>query len=144
MTPSEHPVATRVPKTSSLASEIEITSTGNSSRWTTEDVRSRVEKSKVVVFAKGTKEHPLCGFSELVFSAIERSGRPYELVDVSKNRSIVPALKAYSGSPYVPLVFVNGELVSSSETLSRMVSSGELNRRVEAAFGKNTSREKNL
>jgi monothiol glutaredoxin len=102
--------------------------------WTTDDIQRKVEGSKVVVFAKGTLETPLCGLSEEVVSAVDACGRPYELVDVCEERSIIPALKAYAGSRYLPLVFVNGQLVSSWETQSSMLKTGELKDQIEKAF----------
>lgn len=104
------------------------------SAWTTEDVRHTIEKSKVVVFAKGTSENPRCGFTERVLSAIQQSGRPYEIVDCYEDRSVVPALKAFSGEHHLPLVYVNGELVSSSDNQERVLHNGEFHEKVEAAF----------
>lgn len=104
--------------------------------WTTEDVRRTVEGSKVVVFAKGTEEHPRCGFSEKVIHAIADCGRPYEVVDVSEDRSILPAVKAYSGQGYLPLVFVDGKLVSSSENQQSLMDNGSLRDSIELAYSK--------
>ena len=103
--------------------------------WTTDDIRAHIEKSRVVVFAKGTPEHPRCGFSERVFSAMQQSGRPYDSIDVSQDRTILPALRAFTGRPqFLPIVYVNGEIISSSETLEGMIQSGELQRKLETAF----------
>ena len=108
----------------------------NSTRscWTTDDVRNKIEKSKVVVFAKGTPDHPRCGFTERVFMAIQRSGKPYEVIDCYEDRSIVAALKAYSGEQHLPMVYVNGELISSSDNQAEVLHNGELDAKVEEAF----------
>lgn len=104
------------------------------SPWTTDDIRSHIEKSRVVVFAKGTAEHPRCGFSERVFGAMQESGQPYDCIDVSQDRSILPALRAFTGRPqFLPIVYVDGEIISSSETLEGMIQSGELQRKLQAA-----------
>ncbi len=104
--------------------------------WTTEDIARKVQESKVVVFAKGTRDCPRCGFSEELMSAVEAFGMPYQVVDVSQERSIVPALKAYAGSNYLPLVFVNGKLASTWQTQSDVLQSGELRSQIERAFTK--------
>ena len=99
--------------------------------WTTDDIRSHIEKSRVVVFAKGTAEHPRCGFSERVFGAMQESGQTYDCIDVSQDRSILPALRAFTGRPqFLPIVYVDGEIVSSSETLEGMIQSGELQKKL--------------
>ncbi len=103
--------------------------------WTTDDIRSAIEKSKVVVFAKGTSEQPRCGFTERVLDAIAQSGKPFDVVDVCEDRSIVPALRAFSGEHHLPLVYVNGELVSSSDTQAQVLLNGELEAKVKAALG---------
>ena len=102
--------------------------------WTTDDIRTAIEKSKVVVFAKGTSEQPRCGFTERVLEAISKSGKPFDVVDVYEDRSIVPALRAYSGEHHLPLVYINGELVSSSDTQEQVLHNGELDAKVKAAF----------
>ena len=104
------------------------------SLWTTDDIRHKVEQSKIVVFAKGTSEKPGCGYSERLISAVEKCGRPYEVVNVYEDRSIIPALTAYAGHQSLPLVYANGSLVSSSDTQERLMNSGELTTKLEDAF----------
>jgi len=102
--------------------------------WTTDDIRHKIEESKIVVFAKGPEDAPRCGFTERVLTAIRQSGRPYELVDVTKDRSVVPALKAFSGEYHLPVVYVDGKLVSSSDTQEELLDSGELRAELDKAF----------
>ena len=98
--------------------------------WSTDDIREQIERSKVVVFAKGTRENPRCGFSEKVFEAIENCGMSFETVDTCEDTSIAAALRAYSGEQVLPSVFTNGEFVGSSDTLLRMAASGELSKKL--------------
>lgn len=102
--------------------------------WTTEDIERKVKKNTLVIFTRGTLNSPRCGLSDALMHAVEDYGRPYELVDVSKERSIVPALKAYAGSNHLPLVFIDGELVSSWDTQSSMIENGDLRAQIEKAF----------
>lgn len=111
-----------------------LTASSNRNHWTVDDIRKTIEKSTVVIFAKGTEEHPRCGFSELVFSAVRRTGRPFEVVDVSEERSIVPALAKFSGNSHLPHIYVNGSLVTSSDTLESVLESGELEEKLDEAF----------
>jgi len=104
--------------------------------WTVKNIREKIAESKVVVFAKGTVDHPLDGFSKKVFLEVERIGKPYVSVDVSEDRSIQPALSAFSGHRDLPLVYVNGHLVTSSDNMEEMLDGGELKSAVEEAFQK--------
>ncbi|MCB0322391.1 MAG: hypothetical protein KDD69_02425 [Bdellovibrionales bacterium] len=106
----------------------------NRVHWTTDDIQRKVEQNTVVVFAKGTPDNPRCGLSEEVMAAVAASGHPYEVVDVSQERSILPALKAYAGEKRLPLVYVCGTLVSSWDEQSAMLRSGALQERIELAF----------
>ena len=103
-------------------------------RWTTEDVRERVSGSKIVVFSKGTYHNPRCGFSKQALHAVDDCGKPYDVVDVSGDRSIIAALRTYAGACGIPLVFVDGDLVSTPENLQQVVNSGRLRRAVNKAF----------
>ncbi len=102
--------------------------------WTTDDIRHKVESAKVVVFAKGNTFKPGCGYSERALNALQDCGRPFEVVDVREDRSILAALRVFAGRCSLPLVFVNGDLVSTSEELKEVVESGELKDRIEKAF----------
>lgn len=103
--------------------------------WTVEDIKAKISAVPVVVFTKGTANHPRCGFSERLVSVVEKCGKPYEVVDASEERSIGAALKAFSGRDYtLPLVYVNGALVSTLETQERMLETGALKDRIERAF----------
>ncbi len=104
--------------------------------WTTEDIEHKVKQNTVVIFTRGTLNSPRCGLSDALMNAVEDYGRPYELVDVSKERSIIPALKAYAGSNHLPLVFIEGELVSSWETQMNLIETGDLRAQIEKAFVK--------
>jgi len=104
------------------------------STWTTDDIRSKIERSRVVVFAKGTEDCPRCGFTERVLGAVRDLGKPYELVDVVEDRSVVPALKAFSGELQLPVVYVDGNLISFSENQERLLDADALRSKLESAF----------
>lgn len=94
--------------------------------WTTEDIRQKISDSKVVVFGKGTPEKPKCGFSEKAFSELEAWENEVEVVDVCKDSSIIAALRTVTGRKALPIVFVEGKMVSCSDDLPQMLRSGGL------------------
>lgn|GEM_PF-5668021 len=86
-------------------------------QWTLADVEETVRSSRVVVFSKGSATQPKCGFSKRTISVVERCGSAYEVVDVSESRSMRAALAVFSGERALPLVFVDGQLIPTSDYL---------------------------
>ncbi|XVE62058.1 hypothetical protein DITRI_Ditri06bG0088600 [Diplodiscus trichospermus] len=88
-----------------------------------------VEENSVVAFIKGSRNAPLCGFSQRVIAILESQGVDYESVDVldeEYNYGLRETLKQYSNWPTFPQVFVNGELVGGCDILTSMYEKGEL------------------
>ncbi len=103
--------------------------------WTTDDIEKVIQSTKVVVFSKGNRANPRCGYSKRALAAVERCGKPFDVIDVSVDRSISAALQAYAGRKgKLPVIFVDGAIVGSSETLDEITHNGELSARVEKAF----------
>jgi len=102
--------------------------------WNEEKVAETVNAHKVVIFAKGTKMQPQCGFSMKAMELMNRTGKPYEVVNIFDDPDIRPALVNYSKWPTTPQVFVNGELLGGSDIIEEMMKSGELQKKLDAAF----------
>ena len=102
--------------------------------WTKEDIDKIVQANKIVVFGKGTKEQPRCGFTHRAVSIMTQIGEPFEVVNIFDDESIRPALVEYSEWPTTPQVFVAGEFIGGSDTAMELFESGELQKKVEAAF----------
>jgi monothiol glutaredoxin len=101
---------------------------------TPEDVKQIVESNTMVLFMKGTRLFPRCGFSARALAVLEHLGRPFEVVDVLSDPTIRPALVEHSQWPTTPQVFVGGELVGGSDIVLELYHSGELKEQVQAAF----------
>lgn len=99
--------------------------------WNKEDIQKVVKEHKLVVFAKGTREQPMCGFSHRAIHVMGLMGKPFEVVNIFDDPSIRPALVEYSGWPTTPQVFINGELVGGSDIVMEMYENGELQKKVE-------------
>ena len=102
--------------------------------WTKEEIGKVVSENKIVVFGKGSKEQPMCGFTHRAVAIMTQVGKPFEVVNIFDDASIRPALVEYSEWPTTPQVFVGGEFVGGSDTALEMYESGELQKMVEAAF----------
>ncbi|MCC6221758.1 MAG: glutaredoxin [Deltaproteobacteria bacterium] len=113
-----------------------VTAPSSSRRyWTTADIKQAIESSRVVVFCKGDREHPRCGYSEKAFELVESSGNPFQLIDVCEDSSIAAALGEYAGgNQKLPLIFLDGELVGTLETFAEQNTRGELLAKLQNGF----------
>jgi Grx4 family monothiol glutaredoxin len=89
-----------------------------------------VKSNKVVIFLKGTRTEPACGFSHKALTILsEVAGQEFEVVNVLDeiyNPGVRDAIKSYTQWPTIPQVFVNGEFIGGSDILEQMHGSGEL------------------
>jgi monothiol glutaredoxin len=93
-----------------------------------------VQDNKILVFMKGNKLMPQCGFSNNVVQILNALGVPYETVDVLADWDIRQGIKEYSNWPTIPQVYINGEFVGGSDILIEMFQNGELQQLVEVAL----------
>ncbi|MEM6423566.1 MAG: Grx4 family monothiol glutaredoxin [Cyanobacteria bacterium P01_H01_bin.119] len=104
----------------------------------TPEVKTRidnlVQSSKIMVFMKGNKLMPQCGFSNNVVQILNMLGAPYETVDVLDDYDIRQSIKEYSNWPTIPQVYINGEFVGGSDIMIELYQSGELQQMVEVAL----------
>jgi monothiol glutaredoxin len=93
-----------------------------------------VNENKVMVFMKGSKLMPQCGFSNNVVQILNTLGVPYETVDVLSDSEIRQGIKEYSNWPTIPQIYINGEFVGGSDIAIELYQSGELQQMVEVAL----------
>jgi len=93
-----------------------------------------VNQNKILVFMKGTKLMPQCGFSNNVVQMLNTLGVPFQTVDVLEDYEIRQGIKEYSNWPTIPQVYVNGQFVGGSDILIEMYQKGELQQIVEVAL----------
>jgi monothiol glutaredoxin len=95
-----------------------------------EDTRSRIEGlikgHKVVLFMKGTKLFPACGFSNTVVQILKEEGVPFETVNILADGEVRQALKEYSNWPTYPQLYVNGQFVGGCDIVTELHKTGEL------------------
>jgi monothiol glutaredoxin len=93
-----------------------------------------VKENKIVVFMKGSKLMPQCGFSNNVVQILSTLGVPFETVDILADNEIRQGIKEYSNWPTIPQVYVNGEFIGGSDILIEMYQKGDLQQMVEVAL----------
>ena len=102
------------------------------------DTRSKIESlikaNPIMVFMKGTKLMPQCGFSNNVVQILNALGMNFETFDVLSDMEIREGIKEYSNWPTIPQVYVKGEFIGGSDILISMYNSGELKEKLEIAL----------
>jgi monothiol glutaredoxin len=95
-----------------------------------ESMRERIQKlladQRVVLFMKGTRRAPKCGFSASVVDLLDGWIDDYATVDVIADPELREAIKAYSDWPTIPQLYVAGEFVGGADILRELDDSGEL------------------
>jgi monothiol glutaredoxin len=97
-------------------------------------IQELVNKNKILVFMKGSKLMPQCGFSNNTVQILNSLGAPYETVDVLEDPNIRQGIKEYSNWPTIPQVYINGEFVGGSDVLIELYQQGELQQMIEVAL----------
>lgn len=93
-----------------------------------------VNSDKIVVFMKGTKLMPMCGFSNNVVQILNMLGVPYETFNVLDDEEVRQGIKEYSAWPTIPQVYINGEFLGGSDIMIELYQKGELQQVVEVAL----------
>ncbi|MFH7244068.1 MAG: Grx4 family monothiol glutaredoxin [Spirulina sp.] len=93
-----------------------------------------VQANPIMVFMKGNKLMPQCGFSNNVVQILNVLGAPFETFDVLADPDIRQGIKEYSNWPTIPQVYVNGEFLGGSDILIELYQNGKLQEIVQVAL----------
>lgn len=92
-----------------------------------EQIEKDIKENDVVLFMKGTKNVPQCGFSATVAQVLERLGvENYKDVNVLANPEIREGIKEFTNWPTIPQLYVKGEFIGGCDIVREMYQSGEL------------------
>lgn len=100
-----------------------------------EEIAREIAANTVVVYGKGTKAAPRCGFTLETIEFFDRFGYPFEVIDVLENMPKREALAEMTDWPTLPKVFIKGKFYGDTDVLGPMAQSGELQARLLEAFG---------
>ena len=95
-------------------------------------IRDTITKNDVVLFMKGTKMMPQCGFSSRVAGVLNFMGVEFQDVNVLADADIRQGIKDFSDWPTIPQLYVKGEFVGGCDIVTEMTLSGELDQLLEA------------
>lgn len=91
-----------------------------------EQIQGIIDASEVVLFMKGTKHFPQCGFSATLVEVLRRSGSEFQDVNVLENSAVRQGIKEFTNWPTIPQLYVHGKFVGGCDIVREMFEKGEL------------------
>ena len=89
-------------------------------------IKDDIQTNSIILYMKGTKLMPMCGFSATVINILNAYGVEYESVNILEDPDIRIKLSEYSDWPTIPQLFVNGELIGGCDIAMELHKNGEL------------------
>tara|TARA_X000001036_G_scaffold362481_1_gene346073 strand:+ start:552 stop:875 length:324 start_codon:yes stop_codon:yes gene_type:complete len=85
-----------------------------------------ITSNRIILYMKGTKEMPMCGFSNSVVQILNHYGVDYKDVNVLEDPQIRVSLSEHSNWPTIPQLFVEGELIGGADITMELHQNGNL------------------
>ena len=92
--------------------------------------------NSIILYMKGTKEMPMCGFSNSVVQVLNHYGLDYKDINILEDPNIRVKLSEHSGWPTIPQLFVKGELIGGADITIELHQNGQLLDILDKATGK--------
>ncbi len=104
----------------------------------TDDLMARfkdeTESNEVIIYMKGSKEFPQCGFSASTVQVFQSLGHPFATVNVLDDPAVWEGIKVFSEWPTIPQVFIGGTFIGGCDIVHELHERNELMPMVKAAF----------
>ncbi len=100
-----------------------------------QEIEQEIAANPVILYMKGTKEMPMCGFSAAVVQVLKDVGAEFKDVNVLADPDKREAIKRFSDWPTLPQLYVGGQFVGGCDIVREMQNKGELEPLVRAALG---------
>ena len=91
-----------------------------------EEIKNIVDQNDVVLFMKGTKNQPQCGFSNAVVNTLSFMNIDYKDVDILESDELRQGIKDFTNWPTIPQLYVKGEFVGGCDIIKEMYETGEI------------------
>lgn len=98
----------------------------NNKQSLTDHLEQLINRDKVMLFMKGDRDQPRCGFSAKTIELLNRHNIQYSTFDILQDDNVRQGLKTYSNWPTYPQLYVNGKLVGGIDVLKELEQEGEL------------------
>ena len=93
---------------------------------TKDKIQSLIDGDEVVLFMKGSKHFPQCGFSATVVEVLVRSGTEFSTFNVLEDPEVRQGIKEFTNWPTIPQLYVRGEFVGGCDIVRQMYENGQL------------------
>ncbi len=91
-------------------------------------LQQTVDGARVVLFMKGTRQFPMCGFSNQVVQILNKLGVAYETVNILADPAVRQGMKEFSEWPTFPQLYVDQKFIGGADIVRDMYTSGDLAR----------------
>ena len=91
-----------------------------------DEIKKDIKDNSIMLYMKGTKEMPMCGFSATIVKILNHHSVNYKAVNVLENPNIRIELSKHSNWPTIPQLFVNGELIGGCDIAMELHNTGQL------------------
>ena len=91
-----------------------------------EEIKADITANKIMLYMKGNKDMPMCGFSNQVVHILNQTGVQFEAKNVLEDEVLRQAIKEFSDWPTIPQLYVNGEFIGGCDIITELYQSGEL------------------
>jgi len=99
-----------------------------------DEIKREIADNTILVYGKGTKDAPRCGFTLETIQFFSAFGYPFEVIDVLEDMPKREALSQMTDWNTLPKVFIDGQFYGDTDILGPMAQSGELANVLEKAF----------
>jgi len=93
---------------------------------TKQQIEGLINGKRIVLFMKGTKQFPQCGFSNTVVQILKQLDADFETVNVLADPAVREGIKNYANWPTIPQLYVDGKFVGGCDIVREMFEKGEL------------------
>ena len=89
-------------------------------------IKEQISTNDIVLYMKGTKKFPQCGFSAVVAGVLNELDVEFLDINILLDPDIRQGIKEFSDWPTIPQLYVKGEFIGGCDIVKEMVESGEL------------------
>lgn len=91
-----------------------------------QEIDTLIKAHDIVLFMKGTKQFPQCGFSSVVAQILTHLHVPFHDINVLENMELREGIKVFSDWPTIPQLYVKGQFIGGCDIVKEMFETGEL------------------
>eukprot|EP00612_Vaucheria_litorea_P006161 CAMPEP_0171472900 /NCGR_PEP_ID=MMETSP0946-20130122/1539_1 /TAXON_ID=109269 /ORGANISM="Vaucheria litorea, Strain CCMP2940" /LENGTH=131 /DNA_ID=CAMNT_0012002597 /DNA_START=100 /DNA_END=495 /DNA_ORIENTATION=+ len=100
---------------------------------TQEKIEFLIHNNPIILFMKGDRYFPQCGYSRTVVEILNQFNVSYEEIDVMKDDKLREGIKLHSDWPTIPQLYINGEFIGGADIVFELFEKGELREIIEVA-----------